>query len=258
MTVVVAQSVLIESGLAPNDFLLDNNGKLTATGADEYSAPWNLPSRLFQFPIEVSRADADGYRAIGLMHPALAGHPFVQRVSAIVGCDVTPGGAPNENGYTDTAAAAWLHAGDLIRAGFWRELLQTRQFTTDEAIAGGVALGLRCKGISTAHARIVMAAIGSSAPRDPVALLCATMAKPSAVTSEEKTTSWPLNEQYRRPVETPAEDKAWVFILGLEAGWFAHDRSGHIGWTEAGRDRFAAGPGGVVTESKTGQIVFDF
>src|SRR3546814_18959480 len=42
------------------------------------SAPWNLPSRLFQFPIEVIRAEQDEPRKIGLRHPLLAAHPFVQ------------------------------------------------------------------------------------------------------------------------------------------------------------------------------------
>src|SRR3546814_7167367 len=63
---------IIAAGFAPNGFVLDINGALDVPRDFPLSAPWNLPSRLFQFPIEVIRAEQDEPRKIGLRHPLLA------------------------------------------------------------------------------------------------------------------------------------------------------------------------------------------
>ena len=54
-------AALIAHNLVPNEFLLDLNGGLNA-GGTERGYPWNLPSRLFQFPIEVTKQGEDGMR----------------------------------------------------------------------------------------------------------------------------------------------------------------------------------------------------
>lgn len=46
-------------------------------------------------------------------------------------------------------------------------------------------------------------------------------------------------------------------ILGIDAGWFARDRGGFLQWTQAGRDRFAAGTSVTYTEA-SGQSAFAF
>src|SRR3546814_2121119 len=60
---------IIAAGFAPNGFVLDINEALDVPRDFPLSAPWNLPSRLFQFPIEVIRAEQDEPRKIGLRHP---------------------------------------------------------------------------------------------------------------------------------------------------------------------------------------------
>jgi hypothetical protein len=46
-------------------------------------------------------------------------------------------------------------------------------------------------------------------------------------------------------------------IQGIEDGWFAHDRSVLLNWTEQGRERYAAGEAGTFTTT-TGQGAFAF
>ena len=50
---------IIAAGFAANDYLLDMNGALNVPRGFPLPAPWNLPSRLFQFPIEVIKAEQD-------------------------------------------------------------------------------------------------------------------------------------------------------------------------------------------------------
>jgi hypothetical protein len=60
---------LMQTGLVPNVFILDLNHTLTVPSDMQMPYPWNLPSRLFSFPIEVSDQAEDGSRWIGLLHP---------------------------------------------------------------------------------------------------------------------------------------------------------------------------------------------
>lgn len=119
-------AALIEHELVPNAFILDLNHGLTVPYEMELEYPWNLPSRMFQFPIEVTD---DGPRRIGLVHPLLVDHPYVQHVQALLGTEIDPNGAPNAYGYSKCDTALWWHAVDLICAGMWKELLETQRFT---------------------------------------------------------------------------------------------------------------------------------
>lgn len=256
---IVPDALLISSGFAHNDYLLDLNRKLNVPYDEVLPAPWDLPSRLFRFPIEVGDRTPAG-RQIGLMHPGLADHPFVRRVSEVLGTPVPAGGAPNAHGYSCVGLGLWWHAVDLMGAGRWRELLATRAFTTDEDIAGAASFALSASrgredggrtGITAADARKVMAAIGSREPADVTPTLLAASA-PSAVTQDSGVANWPINDGVR------GEAGAWLRIIGLERGWFDYDRSGHIAWTPAGRDRYAGGGRTSYTETKTGQGAFAF
>ncbi len=75
---------LLKSGLVLSEYVLDLNHNLNVPWKLSLPAPWNLPSRLFQFPIEVSEP-VDGQRRIGLMHPLLKDHPWVQHVERELG-----------------------------------------------------------------------------------------------------------------------------------------------------------------------------
>jgi hypothetical protein len=67
---------IIKAGLCPNDYLLSLNGVMTPYDA-ELADPWNLPSRMFRFPIETCEPcrDREGTyhpRRIGMRHALLA------------------------------------------------------------------------------------------------------------------------------------------------------------------------------------------
>jgi hypothetical protein len=252
---VVAETILIENGMGTNAYLLDINRALSSTV--RLTAPWNLPSRLFQFPVEVAKADGEGQRQIGMMHPALSEHPFIQHVEKIIGAPLSPEGAPNEYGVSNQPTAQWWHAVDLISAGLWRELIQTQHFTTPALIAQAVAFGLDHRsetrpGMTTADARVVMLALDFAEP-DAVAHLCEVMEKPQLHTHSNGK-SWSVRANHG----TRGAAKTWGLILGLELGWFVYDRSGFLAWTQKGRDRFEAGNADTFTESATGQIAFAF
>jgi hypothetical protein len=255
----VPDALLISSGFAHNDYHLDLNRKLNVPYDQVLPAPWDLPSRLFRFPIEVGDRTPEG-RRIGLMHPLLAKHPFVLRVSEVLGTSVPAGGAPNAHGYSAVRLGLWWHAVDLMSAGKWRELLASRSFTTDQDIAGAASFALSSSrsgreddhgGLSLSDARKVMAAIGSREPADITSTLLA-VSRPSPVKQDSGVENWPINDSGRD------DASAWLRIIGLERGWFDYDRSGHLAWTLVGRDRYAGGGSPAYTEAKTGQGAFAF
>lgn len=251
---------IIAAGFAPNGFVLDINGALDVPRDFPLSAPWNLPSRLFQFPIEVIRAEQDEPRKIGLRHPLLAAHPFVQHVERALGIEIARDGVTNRHGYSNRVHSLWHHAVDLISAGKWRELLATQEFTEPRNIFNAVVYGLRYSDhadrkasgrISTVEARQIMREMGATEPTDRAALL-RSFSAPSPCQQERGAEHWPIN------LHGPcAEDKAWSFIIGIEDGWFSYDRSGHLQWSPMGRDRYAAGDSASFTEA-SGQTAFAF
>lgn len=247
---------LIAEGLAHNSFLLDLNHALTVPHDWTLPAPWNLPSRLFRFPIEVSEYQQGG-RRLGLMHPALVDHPFVKHVSQVMGMAIPAGGAPNPYGYTKTGLGMWWHAVDLISAGRWQDALDTRQFTTDAHLLQAVTFSLSCgreegDALTPAEARHIFDVLGVACPADPNAILCS-FPRPGSVTADDKVERWPVNTGCDAPGDT-----AWAIVIGLETGWFAKDRSGHLQWTRLGRDRHQAGPSATFIEQSSGQGAFAF
>jgi hypothetical protein len=246
----------------PSDYVLGLNGSLMVPVGMELPAPWDLPSRVFRFPITVGAAAEDGTRRFGLMHPLLGDHPFVRRVEAELGVTLDPEGTPNEHGFTKAHTALWWHAVDLVSSGHWRDLLETRQFTTSEDIAGAVAYGLdyssyedkRARGhITTSEARIIMGEIGYAEPAERLPIL-RQLSEPSACASEKGTVRWPINNGGGMD----AGSRAWSRIFGIEAGWLKHDAAGFLQWTTLGRDAYAAGDDLTFTQQKTGQGAFAF
>lgn len=249
---------IVERGLAASAYLLDINRSLAVPHDFPLAYPWNLPSRLFQFPIEVGGDEGEGTCRIGLMHPLLAAHPFVQHVEATLGLTLDADGAPNVYGVSKARNAQWWHAVDLVRAGHWRALLDTREYTTAEDIARAVAYGLTYSRhdekptghLSPLEARAIMAAIGAPEPASRRGMLA--FSTPSACKPDTGAVHWPVNHP-----GLPANDVAWALIHGIEDGWFAHDRSGFLHWTEQGRERYAAGEADTFTTA-TGQGAFAF
>ena len=252
---------IVAKGFAPSRYILDINGSLAVPHTMTLPAPWNLPSRLFRSPIEVQHGRTGACR-IGLMHPLLIDHPYVQIVEEALGEAIDPDGVRNDYGVSNARTARWWHAVDLVTAGLWRELIETRAFTTDQDIVGTVSYGLaysqhdaaqRHGYISTGEARVMLAAIDSDEPLNPSAVLAAFSA-PSACRQDSGKEHWPING----PTGVDAATGAWGRVFGIEAGWFSHDRAGFLAWTQHGRDRYAAGNADTFTESRTGQEAFAF
>lgn len=233
---------LIAQGLTPNAYLLDLNRTISPPHEMELGAPWNLPSRMFRFPIETNAAsvDRDGIvhpRTIGLMHPLLVDHPFVIETEKRLGIKLDPNGAPNPYGFTNTRNAQWWHSVDLISAGMWRELLETRQFTTNDDIVGAVAYGLDYgphegrKGgrahLTVAEAQQILKAIGAVMPKDGSVI----DALRGVQLSEFKGESGKLQRAISWRHESPLS-RTWARLAGIERGWFKTDRSGFIKWTD--------------------------
>ena len=223
---------LIQNGFVPNSFLLEINRALTTPSDMEMPYPWNLPSRLFTFPIEITRQLDDGSRKMSLRHPLLAEHPFVKRIEETIAVQIASDDEPH--GYGE-----WWHAVDLISRRMSRELLDTARFTTPEHIACAVSYGLdysphegkkRMGYISAKDAREVMDAIDAPEPQDMDGLIKQHFLPPA----ETDPSRWPINQAVR---DQPYAN-AWGHILGIEAGYFAHDRAGFLGWTALGRERF--------------------
>src|SRR5690606_5758330 len=91
------------------------------------------------------------------------------------GFEIARNGAPNRHGYSTAPTARWWHAVDLVMAGEWRELLETREFTEPHCIMHAVAFGCRYSHhedkkasgyISIADARKVMYAVGAQEPNE--------------------------------------------------------------------------------------------
>lgn len=251
---------IVAAGFAANDYLLDINGALNVPHGFPLPAPWNLPSRLFQFPIEVIRAEQGEPRKIGLRHPLLAAHPFVQHVESVLGIQIAREGVTNRYGYSNSRNSLWHHAVDLISAGKWRELLDTQEFTEPSNIFNAIAYGCRYSHhadkkasghINTAEARQIMREMEAAEPTDRAELIRFCSA-PSPCEQERGAVHWPINVH-----GICAEDVAWCFIIGIEDGWFSYDRSGFLQWSPIGRDRYAAGENDTYTE-QSGQAAFAF
>jgi hypothetical protein len=236
---------ILAEGLAPNEFLLGLNG-LSMPYDRQLTAPWDLPSRLFRFPIETSEAyrDRDGVehpRRIGLMHPLLAEHPWVREVEQTLGIKLDPNGAPNPYGYTKTRTGLWWHAVDLMTAGHWRDLLATRQFTTDVDIVRAVEFGLRYGSdeqrskhgrsyITVREAREIMAALDRPRPTDGSVERAWSTVDLAEFKGEGGKLQRAINWRDR-----DATAIAWASIEALERGWFKSDQSGFLKWTDAAK-----------------------
>lgn len=252
-------TAIVERGLAASTYTLNLNGGLSVPQDFPLAYPWNLPSRLFRFPIEIGKASAERPSRIGLLHPLLKDHPFVQHVEASLGIAADPEGAPNAYGVSKARTGLWWHAVDLISAGEWQALLATRQFTTEADIARAVTYGLtysdheapQCTGyITTPQARTIMQAIEAPEPADQCGML--RFSEPRPCTPDTGATHWSINH-----AALEADTVAWAIIHGIEDGWFAYDRSGFLHWTAQGRERFAAGDAATFTTA-TGQGAFAF
>lgn len=249
---------IIACGLAPNDHVLDLNRSLSVPREMDLPPPWNLPSRLFEFPIELGESDLDRPRAIGLRHPLLADHPFVRHVEDLLGFSLARGGAPNRYGVSSCDTARWWHAVDLVSAGCWRELLETRRFTTPDDIIRAVAYGCRYSGndrsrsghLDIGEARTILRAVDALEPPERLDNL-RQFSAPRPCQPDGRSAHWPINAP-----KMAVQDTAWGLVHGIEEGWFLY-RGGHLQWSPLGIARHSADANQAFAD-RSGQIAFSF
>ena len=183
---------------------------------------WATPSRLMEFPYRFRLADGELPNRIVARHPLLIDHPQIIAVAKFTGWPVVePIGS---DGWGEHGV--WHHAVDLIAAGLWRTLLETRQFTTDDCIAGGVCYGLDYgPHLITDDARALLAAIDADEPDDrSLSIFRRTKFAESDDGKKQRTTAWPLG--------TDHTERAWARVHGIEDGILKMDRSGFLTWTD--------------------------
>lgn len=209
---------LIQTGLVPNEFILNLNRGLTNQDETE------LPSRAFRFPIEFMSRDRreDGVSRLLLRHPDLGDLPFVRRVAELTGEPII--WEEQDEFGRDRMHADWWHAVDLCTEEHWRDLLRTQNFTRRDCILQAIGHHLRGP-LTIKSARLILAELESEEPADrSESALRSKMLSPGRMTSEGKAkqTYWAVN------FHGEPETIAWGFVHGIEDGWFAKDRGGHL------------------------------
>jgi len=210
-------TALIKHGYAHNEYLLDINHSINVEAFSD------LPSRLFQFPIEfVDRSrQEDGESKLWLRHPDLTGMTFVSRIERDTG--VRPVWAPVDEFGRERRQGAFWHAIDLLTDEHFRGMLDTRNFTDWPMVINGLRYHMDYGGLSIAHARIVLSEYRSIEPEDRSAAFL----KSDAVRV--------TNAQQGKFVGMWTEDErsVWAAIHGLEDGFFKRDRNGHLRFSPA-------------------------
>lgn len=219
------EAILIDEGFVANRYLLEINHTLAAGEEDRTEAPWNLPSRVMERPVECNIGE-DGLVHVGLMQPALADHPFVKRLAEVIKpYRIGKAGAPTAGGYTLQHSYAWFHAVDMLRTRPWQELIETRRFTTSAAIIRAVAYALDypVAHFGIAEAKELLGAMKVKPPKDAASVVRCLVT--------------PDSLGYINVIPSTEQDweaLSWLWIWAIDAQWFAYDRRKKLVWTYHG------------------------
>lgn len=222
---------IIAAGFAANECMLNINCAIQMSNDFQPGQPWDMPSRLFRFPIATDSCDGGKGVKVSLLHPLLAEHPFVRHVEETLGIAIEP-----DDSTVGAEMGLWWHAIDMVEHGCIDALNETRRFTSSRCVYRAVALHLNYKprkGATggTKYARDVLDLFASQPPGDRVGCIRRLM-EPSPCAG-------------RVPVNTgptiASEDAPWALIFAIEDGWVKHDASGFARWTEKGREMYQAG-----------------
>lgn len=195
---------LIERGYAVNAHLLECNRALTVPREMDCGGSWDLPSRLFRFPIVTMMAG--GERRLILRHSLLSDHPYVVRVRED-GFNIE---AESDDQFGDARMGLWWHAVDLCTKAHWKALLDTRRFTTDEDLIGAVTYGLDYGQIDTGIGRQILAEAGAIETVDrSVSVLTSGGMKPFAQGKSEMSPGFYIHDR---------REAAWARVHALEDG----------------------------------------
>jgi len=210
---------LIADGFFANEFQLESDGSFNASRLRaEYAFPFNLPSRMFMFPLKTLRGP-NGVRRIAMRHPRLTEHPMVKKVLEkgyeICSADECVNGYGTSMSFFEHGT--WWHAVDLI-FDHPQQLLDTRDFTTDADILAAVAYCChyphQAKVETVAREmRGVMAGLNAVEPEESESVVRTLFAAPRT-------------NDLRAHINCAIKSEhsaalAWAYIHGIENGWFA-------------------------------------
>lgn len=224
---------IIAAGLAPNEYILNTNRTL---GGWSVEAP--AGSRMYLFPIEFMHRDRFGGEASKLLlqHPLIGGLPFVRQVAEATG--IKPHWEPeDEFGRDRGELPRWWHAVDLMNDRDWLHLMETRELTGDDEIAGAVRYGVEYGHISTDIARTILDLLDAEEPADrSEAALLGKGIWPAHII--ERNTKGKITSE-RRPINIMMKGAsgAWLAVHGIEDGWFKRGRDGFMQMAPEGLSR---------------------
>lgn len=234
----------LAAGLEANAWVLSNNRTLGDYGIGKpHGAPWDLPSRLFAFPIEFverDRIEADESLLL-LNHPEVGEHPYVLEVEHKLGIKIA--WEPLDEFGRDRGDHLWFHAVDLCTDEHFRGLIETLQFTDRANVMRAVIHALGYGTLSPANARELLSAIESAEPVGRSAkLLAGKGIETVEITANNsgKALKPPYKSRPSFPItrnKRDVEKEAWMLIHGIEDAWFSHDRSRGLVMSVAGMER---------------------
>lgn len=207
---------LVDAGFAHNEYHLSLNRAIQVSFGD-------LPSRLFNFPIEFveRRRQTDGQSKLWLRHPDFEGFPELDAIEDATG--TRPVWQPlDEFGRKRDIGPFW-HAIDLLTDEHFQAMLETRNFTDESAVLNGLRFHMDYGGLSIKNARCVLAEFECAEPQDrSAAFLRSDSVRVTEAQQGKFVGMWSRNEQ-----------SVWAAIHGLEDGLFKRDRNGFLRFSSA-------------------------
>lgn len=233
---------LTSLGIVRGSALLDMDECLMVPHAFKLGHPWNLPSRLFIFPIGVTKCRAREQRQLYLLHPELRPHPFVEWIEQKLNVEILSDPPANADSMITASDRQWQHALDLVTTGEIEGLHNTRRFTTDAHIFRAVVLALVRHGPSRARpnplfdvhaARLLLTLSGVPEPARHMLDLASCVQPPKPQHIRSFTTHWLVEAGHN-----PPEKIAWAIIRMIELGYVFYDFNGYLEWSELGKEIF--------------------
>jgi hypothetical protein len=202
---------IVGVGYAPNEYILGLNRAINVIYGE-------LPSRLFQFPVEFVSRDRqpDGQSKLWLRHPDFEGLPFLDIIERDVG--VRPVWSPVDEYGRDRTEGMFWHAIDLLDDAHFRDMLATRNFTDKRWVINGLRFHLDCGSLSVKNARAVLAEYGCTEPDD----------RSEAFLNSPEVRVCNCQQGKIVGMWTRDERSVWAAIHGLESKRFKRDRAGYL------------------------------
>jgi len=229
-------------GVVRGPALLDLDECLMVPQTLKLGYPWNLPSRLFIFPVGVTPYRAREVRQLYLLHPELREHPFVAWIERETGVQVATETPPAVSSAITAADRQWQHATDLVTAGEIFGLHQTRRFTSDSYIFKALVRALVRNGPSRDRpapmfdvhaARLLLQLSGVAEPSGN----CSEMPRHVLAPEPQKIKPFSSHWLVQAAKEAP-ENVAWTLIHMIESGYAFYNFYGHLEWSESGKEFF--------------------